>query len=118
MEYPREMTANERAVMDRLLGEPFPGREILMTQARNCKVSTLDDEGSVEFHVLAECRAPILLCRVPVEATVSDVDGVAIHLLLHIQDGVIKMLEIFREDGRSLVGEIKSELMVVSVASG
>lgn len=36
--------------------------------------------------------------RIPVEAEAPDVDGVMIHFLLHVVGGVIKEVEVFRED--------------------
>jgi len=41
--------------------------------------------------------------RVPVEAEAPDSDGVAIHVLLHVPNGYLSELEIFREDGERLI---------------
>jgi hypothetical protein len=37
-----------------------------------------------------------------VEAEAEDVDGVPIHLLLHVVDGMARELELFREDGKTV----------------
>jgi hypothetical protein len=36
--------------------------------------------------------------RIPIEAEGKDIDGVKIHILLHVVDGFMDELEIFRED--------------------
>ena len=36
--------------------------------------------------------------RIPVEAEAEDSDGVSIHFLLHVVDGVVHELEVYRED--------------------
>jgi hypothetical protein len=39
---------------------------------------------------------------VPVEARAVDAGGAVVHALLHVQGGVIKELELYREDGEPL----------------
>jgi hypothetical protein len=41
--------------------------------------------------------------RIPVEAMGADEDGVPIYVLLHVVDGAISSVEVFRDDG----GEIR-----------
>jgi hypothetical protein len=41
--------------------------------------------------------------RVPVEGQSSDPDGMPIHFLLHVVDGRLSEIEVFREDGRQIV---------------
>jgi len=47
--------------------------------------------------------------RVPVEAELEDVDGVTIHVLLHVVQGFLNELEVFREDGGLIQGPMSAE---------
>jgi hypothetical protein len=43
--------------------------------------------------------------RIPVEAEFDDQDGVGVHVLLHVLDGYLNELEIYREDSSPLQRE-------------
>lgn len=79
-----------------LLEEDFPGRDALREQAGRLLVRPLDAEGSLQLQASgppAEVKE-----RVPVEAMLEDVDGVTIHVLLHVVDGLMNELEIYKDD--------------------
>jgi hypothetical protein len=45
--------------------------------------------------------------RVPIEAVADDIDGMTIHVLLHVVDGYIDGLELYREDGLALLAPVR-----------
>ena len=63
------------------------------------QVRRIDADGSLEISVPEGPRAEVIR-RVPVEAEAVDSDGVPIHVLLHVVDGLLHELELFREDSR------------------
>lgn len=93
----REMTTQERRVLERLLSSDFPGREVLDRQIRDALVRQIDDEGSLEFSVRSHDRAEVSK-RIPTEAEFEDADGVTAHILLHVVDGKCNELEIYKDD--------------------
>ena len=80
-----------------LLGTDFPGRDALVEQVAVALVREIDDNGSLEFASSDKTPARVVR-RIPVEAELSDSDGVTIHLLLHVVDGLLKELEVYRDD--------------------
>jgi hypothetical protein len=93
----REMTTAEQALIGRLLEDSFPGSEQLSAQVKTCLVRSIDENGSLDFIVSVDQKAAVYN-SVPVEAEAEDVDGVTIHILLHVIDGVAQGLEVYKED--------------------
>jgi len=93
----REVTTEERALLERILEADFPGRDELAPLLRSALARTIDEDGGLEIKSQADGKAPVVK-RVPVEAEAKDVDGVVIHMLLHVVDGKPVELEFFRED--------------------
>ena len=58
----------------------------------------IDEYGSLRFDVKTDIKAPVIK-RIPVEAETEDADGVPIHLLLHVVDGKVAELEVYKDDG-------------------
>ena len=104
MSYYRMLSNWERNLIRRLLSSPFPGRDELLNQVENVVASPmhedgtlLDENGSLYLRSSSTVKASVKN-RVPTEGEVIDVDGVIIHYLLHVVDGRIEQLEIFKED--------------------
>jgi hypothetical protein len=91
----RPLSLEERAILDRLLTFDFPGRDDLRSQIKNAQVSDLDENGSLRIFTTDTRRAQVL-SRIPTEGSCQDVDGITVHLLLHVVDGVVNELEIFK----------------------
>lgn len=94
----RQLNGNEIQILDALLGSDFPGRSDLIKQISQCRVSCIDKNGSLRFFVGDSAPATRVRMRIPVEAEYSDDDGVAVHVLLHVVDGRVDELEVYKDD--------------------
>jgi len=74
-------------VIDALLSAEFPGKDALRMQMATALVRTLDEDGGLEISPAEESLPATVVYRVPVEAEAEDVDGMPIHVLLHVVDG-------------------------------
>ncbi|MDB5647466.1 hypothetical protein [Methylobacterium sp.] len=103
----RALRPEEVAVLGLLLATNFPGRSELAAQARSALARRIDREGSVRFQTnkpQAEVRE-----RVPVEGYYHyDGSGPGLHrpainLLLHVVDGRLHELEVYKDDGSAIL---------------
>jgi hypothetical protein len=78
-----------------LLKGDFPGRQALREQVAILCGRSIDPEGSLELK--ASGPKADVAHRVPVEAVMEDRDGVSIHILLHVRDGLLSELEIYKD---------------------
>ena len=109
----RDLTTHEQGIIDRLLEKAFPGRDEICEQMKNCLVRTIDEDESLEFLVKSDVKAKVKR-RIPVEAECQDTDGVLIHILIHVIDGKVNELEIYKEDGSPIIESLDpSRLKVV-----
>src|ERR1051325_6429363 len=91
----RALTSFERNLLERLLAVDFPGARELRRQLFVAQVRATDDDGCLEFLVNGGPPAPVVQ-RVPVEAQVNGRDGVAVHCLLFVTNGVLSKLEFYK----------------------
>jgi|SRR5215212_5628341 len=98
----REMTANERLLIARLLETPFPGSDAVAEQLQNCLVLPVGSSGTLDFLIGTGRRAEVRT-SVPVEAEAEDIDGITIHLLLHVIEGTARGLEVYKEDSSQVI---------------
>ena len=98
----RPLTNGERQLLNRLLEEDFPGRNELVGQIDKSLVEQLDQHGCLEFHNVTGPPSHVK-SRIPVEGEFEDVDGVTIHILLHVVKNRLKSLEIFKNDSSEVV---------------
>jgi hypothetical protein len=111
----RPLTSDERAVVSALLAQPFAGRDELVRQLDYVRARTIDDEGSLELTAIGALPAPVQY-RVPVDGSLLDVDGVPICVLLHVVDGYMSELEVYKADGSKPLRAIEPKsLEVVSL---
>ena len=92
----RALSSYERGILDRLLEADFPGRSQISEQLGKCLVRTVDKEGSLELHVQTDLKAEVKR-RIPIEGEVEDADGILIHVLLHVVNGVVTELEVYKD---------------------
>lgn len=92
-------------MLDRLLSQDFPGCRELALQLGNATVSRIDRDGSLRFRVGGP-RADVPL-RVPVEGRYADGPdgtlGPAVEILLHVVDGRLHELEVYKTDGGAII---------------
>jgi hypothetical protein len=98
----REMTANERLLIARLLETPFPGSDAVAQQLQNCLVQPVGKSGTLDFVIQHGPKAEVRT-SVPVEAEAEDVDGTTIHFLLHVIEGTVRGLEVYKEDSSAVI---------------
>jgi hypothetical protein len=89
----------ERKLLDTLLIASFPGKDALVQQLVSAEVRSIDEGGSFRIRTSNGPLAEVVR-RIPVEAELEDLDGVTIHVLLHVVDGRLDELEIYRDDSR------------------
>lgn len=94
----RPLTVEERAILGRLLDEPFLGRDEAEAQVATCLVRRIDEDhcGSLEFLVQSEVLIPDSRdydTPFPVEGRAMDVDGIPVEVLLFHRNGLLRELE-------------------------
>jgi len=105
----------EMRVILRLLERPFPGRDELLAQAEDLAVRPIDENGSLKLKCSKAGRACVKR-RVPVEGAARDVDGMVIHYLLHVVDGMMDELEVYKDDSSRVVQHaVPEDLDVMSL---
>ena len=114
-EFPRQLSLTERAILEFLLSQPFPGRVELKTQLASVKVVGRCECGCETIDLSVEesaCpRAPVKH-RVAVEAATRVRPGT--NVLLHVVDGLLRELEVYCDDGKTatLPDPISLELFI------
>jgi hypothetical protein len=99
----RNPTAEEESLLALLLSAKFKGKESIARQLRAARVCVVDAEGSLALNVSSSEIADVK-GRVPIEAEALDRDGVTIHMLLHVVDGIASELEFYKEDSSPILG--------------
>lgn len=99
---PRKLAHNEAQLIDRLLEEDFPGRDAISEQINLALVEQIDANGSLKFYVSGGVEA-VTKFRIPTEGEVEDVEGMTIHVLLHVVDGKVSELEIYKDDSSPII---------------
>jgi hypothetical protein len=92
------MTSQERELVDRLLSPAFPGRDAIGDRLRDAKVRQLDENGSLEFLTSSDASLDGVRYAVPTEGEYEDLDGITVHVLLHVVGNRVTELELYRED--------------------
>ena len=98
----RHPTATETNLLQRLLNADFQGAEGLVRQLATTLVEPIDRDGSLRLRPVDPSPARVSR-RIPVEATYTDADGVQVHVLVHVINGVLDELEVYREDSDAVV---------------
>lgn len=103
---PRALSGEERHLMAFLLSEPFPGREVLGKQLESARVSAQCAScPTVTFKVERRASPPApVRRRIPTEAESLGAtwDPAGVHVLLHVVDGYLDELEVYRNDGEPI----------------
>ncbi|HEY9825277.1 MAG TPA: hypothetical protein V6D19_07505 [Stenomitos sp.] len=115
---PRSLTFQEEEILKLLLSVDFPGREALLIQAHSVRVSEeCKDCRSIKLAVdRSSSNAAIVKRRIPIEAETQDVDNMKIHILLHVVQGYMDEIEIYREDLQKIIEVPKpNELVLINL---
>jgi hypothetical protein len=117
----RPFTDWERRLIHKLLLAPFPGRDELLAQLQDAVCTSFTENGDrlanggLFFKTANPIRARVA-SGVPTEGEATDVDGVVIHYLLHVYDGTIGGLEVYKEDSSKVQRDADPEELDVLVA--
>jgi hypothetical protein len=94
----------ELQYLARLLEQPFPGRDELAAQLRTLEVEPCCSCGCGSLALRSNGGPPApVTTSPPVNANTADRDGTSIEVLLHVRDGFLRELEIYRVDNRGVV---------------
>lgn len=111
----RRPTGQQLVLLRRLLGSKFRGAPELEKQLATTVVAPLDSNGSLRLHPVDTESAPVDR-RIPVEASYPDVDHVIVHVLLHVIDGRLNELEVYRADsGAVVLSSTETDVLEVEV---
>jgi hypothetical protein len=94
----RDLNPDERAVIERLLSQPFAGRDQLVQQAAFVRTTGLSCScgcPSIQLQVEIPAQKASVEERVPVSGHGRDPDGNLVGVLLFVDDGVMSELEFF-----------------------
>jgi hypothetical protein len=94
----RELKNEEREILKRLLEPNFPGSAELRDQLNSVRAEVIDEDGGLALQSVGSPRGAVKW-RVPTEGECKDSDGVGVHVLLHVLDGRMCELELYKEDG-------------------
>jgi hypothetical protein len=100
----RPLLTNERQILERLLEPRFPGRDELRAQLQVATAKTFDEDGCFDI----QCSQPVspapVKSPIPTEGECADRDGATLHVQLHVVGGIMKCLEMYKEDGSAPLG--------------
>lgn len=103
----RPMSPLETGILQRMLQANFPYVEVLRKQLPGLEVREITGERSLELKPWNQVRA-LFKYKVPVEAAYSDTEPyeemgqVHVHILLHVNNGLMSELEIYKDDGTKI----------------
>jgi hypothetical protein len=106
----RPLNADEMELLKKLLDHDFPGRDVLRRQLSSVTGRQVDENGSIELKTAENERAEVQSAS-PTEGTCADIDGVPIAVMLHVKEGKLHLLEIFKEDGSEIQRAPKAETL-------
>jgi hypothetical protein len=109
----RPPSENEESLVSALLSPDFPARAALQAQWARAIVRPIDADGSLEVKVEGGPLAEVEV-RVPVEAALEDSDGTTVHVLLHVVDGYMREVEVYREDSEPVQAPLNASRLRVT----
>ena len=98
------VTQSEATLLAQLLPEGRSCRASLLMQVRVGRCRWIESRGQPAL-LFATTGSPCAdrISGVVGEGVAMDQDGVRIHFLAHVSDGVLKEIEVFREDGNAMI---------------
>ena len=98
----RPLTDYEKQLVLKLLEALLNGAQYA-EQLNNVQVSRWAGDSSLKFEFRESVGSLGNEMGIPVEGEFKDVDGVPIHVLLHVKDGRLHILEIYKENGSEVI---------------
>lgn len=98
------LAPSERALVDALLADAFPGRDELRAQVAGAHARVIDSDGS--FALRATGPSARVIHRVPVTGSTRDDEGIGVEVLLHVVEGLMVEVEVYRVDGKIVQGAV------------
>jgi hypothetical protein len=95
----RNPTDFERTLFEKLLSKEFLGKEEVRSQLQSVEVMDVDPFKSIQLRPVHNAKPAPVSGRIPVEASAADCDSVPIYLLLHVVNGMVAELQIYKADG-------------------
>jgi len=98
----RPLSDSEESTLIKLFEINFIGRETLMQQLPGLLAKQIDENGSLQFQVQSAVlskvkNGPVIEARYP-DANTNETNTAHVNILLHVKDGKISMLEVFKDD--------------------
>jgi len=103
----RDLTSEERGVLDLLLTRRFQGRDALAAQAKTVQTTGLSCScGCPSFALSPDRTLPSaeVAERMPTDAHGTDPDGNPVGVLLFVDDGYLSEVEVYSVDGSGFAG--------------
>ncbi len=102
---PHTLTDYERGLLVNVLVEGESTlRDVLLTQAESARITWVESRGQPAILFAVPNSMPrVSNSGVVAELERADKDGVCIHMLLHVSEGLLSELEVYREDGDALI---------------
>ena len=111
------LSERHESIIRKLLSAEFPGREAVRDQIASSRARLIDQNGSLEFQIQTDQLAATDF-RVPVEGEFEDVDGITIHVLLHVVGGRVQEMEIYKDDSSDVVEMPSPDKLRIFVPQG
>ena len=109
----RPLSDWERRILLKLLqAAPFAGRDDLLLQVEKATARSIDEDGSISLKSSPTPKASVT-ARIPVEGEAQDTDGMVIHYLLHVVDGTMSELEVYKDDSSRVLRQVDPEEVTV-----
>lgn len=108
LEEPRELSSDEWRILNKMMSVDFEGKEIILEQLRFARVISYCPCGCKTIDIQIDKDVPKYQYekRIPVELMILSKTGVPIIASIHIENGYIKELEVYRADSREINEEI------------
>lgn len=103
------ISESKRKVIEKLLEPQFVGVEELRQQVPSLLVKQCDENGSIQLKAESSICSrvqdgPVAEARYP-DANTNDTNGVCVNVLLHVKNGRLWMLEIYKDDSSRVLSQ-------------
>src|SRR6476469_707849 len=94
----RPLDPREIEILSKLLSPDLPGGAELRQQVADALVTEIDGNGSLQFAIQPHHAPAAVNRRVVSEGIAPDEDGAGINVILHVLNGRLNELELYRDD--------------------